>query len=127
MQTFSESSTNKLQLQQSLVLHWNRWIVQSKYLSTCAYSFLLHHNKIVADQTVGLTIVLCKTLYITRGIGLTSWARSDNILSFWTQSASIVQTFQAWQQLGHKHVYTYKIPSSCTISIFICMSCLSIS
>lgn len=65
-----------------------RDILQNKHLSICAYSLFIHHHKIVADQTVGLMIVLCKTQHIIRGIGLTSWVRSDNTSSLWTQSTA---------------------------------------
>lgn len=65
-----------------------RDILQNKHLPICAYSLFIHHHKIVADQTVGLMIVLCKTQHVIRGIGLTSWVRSDNTSSLWTQSTA---------------------------------------
>lgn len=57
------------------------------YVRYCLLAFL-YHKKIEADQTLGLMIVLCQTVYMARGIGLTSWVRSDNTFSSWTQSTS---------------------------------------
>lgn len=76
--------------------------MHDKYLYTCAYlaySLSLHDSKIVADQTVGLMIVLCKMLYITGvlvslpGLGVTTH-------SAFGHKEHLFQTFQERQQLG---------------------------
>lgn len=97
--------------------------LQKKHLSTRAYSLFTYHHKIVADQTVGLMIVLCKTQQVIRGIGLTSWVRSDNISSLWTQSTAKFQTPQEQQQQLVRNTYTYKISPFSITFMFTCMPC----
>lgn len=53
-------------------------------------------------------IVLCKTQHVIRGIGLTSWVRSDNTSSLWTQSTAKLPTPQEQQQQLVRNTYIYK-------------------